>query len=84
LIEWLTKSPYKIDLIIIEGFKGLEYPSILCVKNLNEVEAQIDKKVKVISGIICKNGEKKDQVLNIPILDVEENFSEFLEIFDIQ
>jgi len=84
LIEWLTKSPYKIDLIIIEGFKDLEYPSILCIKNLNEVGDQINKKVKVISGIICKNRKKKDKVLNIPILEVEENFSEFLKIFDIQ
>jgi len=71
LIDWLKKSPYTIDLIIIEGFKDLEYPSILCVKKLNEIEGQIDKTVKVISGIICKNNKFKENISNIPILDIE-------------
>ena len=84
LIDWLRKSPYTIDLIIIEGFKDLEYPSILCVKNLNEIEAQIDDNVKVISGIICKNKNDKEKVSNVPILDIEYNFNDFLKIFNIK
>ena len=34
LIDWLEQGPFKIDLFLIEGFKNLNYPSILCVRNL--------------------------------------------------
>ncbi|MFX1275442.1 MAG: molybdopterin-guanine dinucleotide biosynthesis protein B [Promethearchaeota archaeon] len=84
LIEWLTRSPYKIDVIFIEGFKKLNYPSILCISDMEEIKAQIDDSVKVISGIICKKNTSKKQYINIPILDIVKNFSEFLDIFEIR
>ena len=84
LIDWLSKSPYRIDVILIEGFKGLHYPSILCASDMKEVETKIDNNVKIISGIISNRDNPINHYLDIPILDVEKEFSTFLDILGIR
>lgn len=86
LLEWIANGPYKIDLVFIEGFRNLNYPTILCLKNFEELTPQLTSNVKTISGLICsKNNYKKEEInLDTPILDIQRDFESFLEIFNIK
>ena len=84
LINWIVNSPFEIDLIFIEGFRDLDYPTILCIKDWEDLKPQLTENVKMVSGIICSkdtNGNKKTKQ-NIPIIDIQEDFEKFLEIFE--
>ena len=83
LINWLKKSPYKVDLIIIESFRDVSYPTILCVKELQEIEVQLNKNVKLISGLIALNKISKEREDQIPIFSIQQNFERFTNIFNI-
>ena len=83
LLKWIGSGPYKIDVVLIEGFRNLNYPTILCLKNWEELESQLTTNVKAISGVICSknfNGTKKIK-LDTPIINIQEDFEKFLEIF---
>lgn len=83
LINWLNKSPYKVNLIIIEGFRNVSYPTILCVKDLREIDAQLNRNVKLISGIITLNKVSEERESEIPIFSIQRNFERFTKIFNI-
>ena len=83
LINWLNKNPYKVDLIIIEGFRNVPYPTILCVKELQDVDAQLNKNVKLISGLITLNKVSEEREDQIPIFSIQEKFERFTKIFNI-
>ena len=83
LINWLNKSPYKVDLIIIEGFRNVSYPTILCVKELQDIEVQLNTNVKLISGLITLNKVSKEREPQIPIFSIQQNFERFTKIFNI-
>lgn len=83
LINWLDNGPFKIDLFFIEGFKSLDYPSILCVKDYDDIENQLNNNIKMISGLICTKNNEKTRVLKIPIVDIDKEFEKFLAIFRI-
>jgi molybdopterin-guanine dinucleotide biosynthesis protein B len=83
LINWLNENPYKVDLIIIEGFRNVSYPTILCVKELQDVDAQLNKNVKLISGLITQNKVSEEREDQIPIFSIQQNFERFTKIFNI-
>ncbi|MBY8979859.1 MAG: molybdopterin-guanine dinucleotide biosynthesis protein B [Candidatus Lokiarchaeota archaeon] len=83
LINWLNKSPYKVDLIIVEGFRDVSYPTILCVKELQDIDVQLNKNVKLISGLITLNKHRKEREDQIPIFSIQQNFERFTKIFNI-
>ena len=83
LINWLKKSPYKADLIIIEGFRNVSYPTILCVKELQDIEVQLSKNVKLISGLITLSKVSEERKSEIPIFSIQQNFDRFTKIFNI-
>ncbi len=83
LINWLNKSPYKVDLIIIEGFRNVSYPTILCVKELQDIDDQLNKSVKLISGLITINNFSEEREFQIPIFSIQQNFKRFTKIFNI-
>ena len=83
LINWLNKSPYKVDLIIIEGFRNVSYPTILCVKELQDIDEQLNKNVKLISGLITLNKFSEEREFQIPIFSIQQNFERFTKIFNI-
>jgi len=83
LINWLNKSPYKVDLIIIESFRDVSYPTILCVKELQEIDVQLNKNVKLISGLITLNKVSEEREDQIPIFSIQQNFERFTKIFKI-
>ncbi|MBY9016876.1 MAG: molybdopterin-guanine dinucleotide biosynthesis protein B [Candidatus Lokiarchaeota archaeon] len=83
LINWLNKSPYKVDLTIIEGFRNESYPTILCVKDLQDIETQLNKNVKLISGLITLNKFSEEREFQIPIFSIKQNFERFTKIFNI-
>ncbi|MFW9969576.1 MAG: molybdopterin-guanine dinucleotide biosynthesis protein B [Candidatus Odinarchaeota archaeon] len=83
LLKWLNSGPFKSDLTFTEGFRNLNNPTVLCVSDLNEIEVQLTENIKMISGIICSKKLIKKKVNNIPIIDVKNQFSEFLKLFDI-
>jgi len=83
LITWIDKSPYKVDLIIIEGFRDVSYPTILCVKELQDIEVQINKNVKLISGLIALNKYSEERKDQIPIFSIQQNFDRFSKMFNI-
>ncbi len=83
LIDWLNKSPFKVGLIIIEGFRDAPYPTILCVKEFKDIEVQLNKNVKLISGLIALNKPSKETEDQIPIFSIQQNFKRFTKIFNI-
>jgi len=83
LIDWLNKSPFKCDLIILEGFRNVSYPTILCVKKLQDIEDQLNDNVKLISGLITLNKFSEERELQIPIFSIQQNFDRFSKIFNI-
>lgn len=83
LLEWLSLGPFKSDLTFTEGFRNLKNPTVLCISELNEIEAQITENVKMISGVICSKKLIKERFKNIPIIDIKNQFSEFLKLFNI-
>jgi len=83
LIDWLNKSPFNVDLIIIEGFRDAPYPTILCVKEFKDIEVQLNKNVKLISGLIALNKISKEREDQIPIFSIQQNFKRFINKFNI-
>jgi len=83
LIDWLSKSPYKFDLIILEGFRNVSYPTILCVKEIQDIDDQLNNHVKLISGLITLNKFSEEKELQIPIFSIQQNFDRFSKIFNI-
>ena len=83
LINWLNKSPYKVDLIIIEGFRDVSYPTILCAKELQDIDVQLNKNVKLISGLIALNKLSEEREDQIPIFSIQQNFERFTKMFNI-
>jgi molybdopterin-guanine dinucleotide biosynthesis protein B len=84
LIKWLENGPFKVDLVFIEGFKNLTYPTILCVEKFSEIENQLGEEVKMISGRIMNSAIPEGHDLKLPMIDIEKEFEKFLEIFRIQ
>ncbi len=83
LINWLKVSPYKIDIVFTEGFRDSNYSTILCVKNLEEVNKQLNDNVKIISGLICLKNSDDIDYLKIPIIDIQKDFYKCLKILEI-
>ncbi|MFW9773127.1 MAG: molybdopterin-guanine dinucleotide biosynthesis protein B [Candidatus Thorarchaeota archaeon] len=83
ILKWLQKGPIKIDLLITEGLRNLDHPTILCVKNIDEIDPQLNSNVKIISGVICSNQEKPESYSNVPILDIEKDFKKFLKLLEV-
>ncbi|MFX0042537.1 MAG: molybdopterin-guanine dinucleotide biosynthesis protein B [Candidatus Hodarchaeota archaeon] len=84
IIDWLSKGPYKTDFIFTEGFRELNYPTVLCITNFDEVESQLTRNVKMISGAICLTMDNQKDYLNLPIINIEKEFKRFLKIFSIK
>jgi molybdopterin-guanine dinucleotide biosynthesis protein B len=84
LIKWIGKGPFKVDLVFIEGFKSLKYPTILCVEKFSDIKNQLGEDVKMISGLIFNNTIPEDHDLKLPMIDIEKDFEKFLEIFRIK
>ncbi len=83
LLKWLQTGSIKPDLIFTEGFRNLKNPTVLCVSDYNEAEEQLTENVKMVSGVICSAKNIKKRVFNIPIIDIESQFSIFLNLFNI-
>lgn len=83
LLNWVKNGPYKVDIIFTEGFRELYNPTVLCVSELNEIEEQLTKNVKMISGTISLEVLKEKEILNLPIIDIEKEFLKFVNIFTL-
>ena len=83
LFNWLENGPFKLDIVITEGFRNLNKPTDLCISNINEIEEQVTKIVKMVSGVICSKDLKDTEISDLPIIDIKSQFSKFLEIFEI-
>jgi molybdopterin-guanine dinucleotide biosynthesis protein B len=84
IIDWISKLLDDIDLVFFEGFRGLKVPGVLCAKNFEEIESQLNSNIKMISGLISNKIERETVVKKIPIINIESEFERFLEIFAIQ
>ncbi len=82
-INWIVEGPFKLDLLFIEGFRGLSYPSILCVQNTDNIQTQLSENVRMISGRITTQKKPIDNYLEIPVIDVNKNFEGFIKIFNL-
>lgn len=83
IVTWVQQGPIQLDILLTEGFRTLNHPTILCVSNLDEIEQQLNKNVKLISGVICSKNINTNTFSNLPILDIERNFFKFKDIFQI-
>ena len=86
LMNWIQFSPIKVNLIFLEGFRDLPYPTILCLKSWDDLEPQLNNRVKMISGLICsQNGYNNKKIRqNIDVVDIHEDFEKFLKIFKLR
>ena len=84
IIEWLLKGPFRIDLVFTEGFRSLEVPTIICLKELKELKPQYNDNIKMISGLICTKNRDETNEFNLPIIDIQTDFDEFVKIFKIK
>jgi len=82
-INWIVQGPFKLDLLFIEGFRGLLYPSILCVENTKNIQTQLSENVKMISGLITAQNKPLDHYFGIPGIDINKNFEVFVKIFNL-
>jgi len=80
LIEWINNGPFRVDIVFTEGFRELNIPSILCLKDIKEYEEQKNENIKIISGKISLIKQIKE-IENLPVLNIERSFKRFLEIF---
>lgn len=84
LIKWLDSGPNKLDMVITEGFRNLNQPTVLCVSDLKEIEEQMSKNVKMVSGVISSKDNSNNKISDLPIIDIKSQFSRFLDIFEIK
>jgi molybdopterin-guanine dinucleotide biosynthesis protein B len=85
LIKWLEVGPLKIDVVFTEGFRSLKAPTVLCVRNKDEIEEQINSNVRMISSKLSLSQEEKDRIkTDLPLINIKENFDYFLKIFNIK
>ncbi|NHJ24618.1 MAG: hypothetical protein EAX89_08585 [Candidatus Lokiarchaeota archaeon] len=83
IIEWIKKGPSRVDLIFLEGFRDIDYPTVLCVRDYKEIEHQLSDKVKMISWILPSKDQSPKEYNGIPLMDISKNFNDFLKIFEI-
>ena len=83
-INWVVQGPFKLDLLFIESFRNLPYPSILCVQNIEDIQPQLTDRVKMISGYITNRELKMDSFSGIPLIDINQNFVKFTKIFNLE
>jgi molybdopterin-guanine dinucleotide biosynthesis protein B len=84
IIELVMKLSDHIDLVFAEGFRDLKVPTILCVKNLEDINTQLNPNIKMISGLVSTKGRRKTDIQDLPIVNIKTEFDQFLEIFDIR
>ncbi len=84
LIEWISKGPFNIDVIFTEGFRNLNYPSVVCLKDLKEFESQKTNYIKTISGLVAVEDNHVKLYENLPIINIEKDFNKFLDIFNLK
>ena len=83
LIEWVESGPFKVDVIFIEGFRNVNYPTLLCIKTISEIEPQLNKNVLALSGIFLQTNSAMKNQMTLPVIDLKENFQDFLNVFNI-
>ncbi len=84
LLNWMETAPFKVDMCVTEGFRNLNYPTVLCVENPSQVDEQLTDNVLMISGIICNKSTGPIQLRgNLSCIDIEKEFKEFLKIFNL-
>ena len=85
LMNWIVNSPFVIDIIFIEGFRNLDYPTVLCIKKWEEFEPQLNDNVIMVSGLICSKNSNESKKIKpeIPIINIQKDFEKFLEIFKL-
>ncbi|MFW9946986.1 MAG: molybdopterin-guanine dinucleotide biosynthesis protein B [Candidatus Odinarchaeota archaeon] len=83
IIEWIDEGPLKTDILFIEGFRTLSFPTILCVNDLSEIKPQLTNQVKMISGLITTKTNEPQEEKGIPIININKDFNKFLNIFKI-
>jgi molybdopterin-guanine dinucleotide biosynthesis protein B len=84
LIEWLKIGPYKLDFILTEGFRNLGNPTVLCASNLEEIEEQLTKNIRMITGLISSKEPSISSFSSLPIIDIKKDFDKFMKIFNIK
>ncbi|MEJ2279915.1 MAG: molybdopterin-guanine dinucleotide biosynthesis protein B [Candidatus Lokiarchaeota archaeon] len=82
LINWIKKAPFKTDIIFFEGFRDLEIPTILCIKDENNIKSQLNTNVRALSGKIIINKEEKE-LMGYKLINIDKNFEEFVKLFNI-
>ena len=83
MIKWLQSGPLETDVFFLEGFRGLNFPTILCVEDSEGIKQQLTKNIKMISGMICSKKYEILDDLRIPIIDIVKEFTDFIKIFKI-
>ena len=83
LLEWISESPLQIDVVFLEGFRDINFPTILCVDTFEDIQSQINPHVKMISGKLLLEENEVPYFSNVPIIDIKKDFQKFLNLFEL-
>jgi molybdopterin-guanine dinucleotide biosynthesis protein B len=83
LIDWLKNGPNKLNVILTEGFRNLGNPTVLCISDFDEIEEQLTRNIRMITGVICSKDINRKSISNLPIIDIEKGFDKFIKLFGV-
>ena len=75
LISWIKRAPLKTDILFFEGFRDLDIPMILCLREEKDLEKQMNNNIRAISGKIIANNKQK-AISGYPLINIEKEKNE--------
>jgi len=71
---------FDTDYLILEGFRNIEIPKILCAKNEKEIQEDMQKSVFCIAGVVSTQLSK---YLNLPVVNAITDVSRIVDIVEV-
>jgi len=71
---------FDTDYLILEGFRNIAIPKILCAKNEKEIQEDMQKSVFCIAGVVSTQLSK---YLNLPVINAVTDVSRIVDIVEV-
>jgi molybdopterin-guanine dinucleotide biosynthesis protein B len=74
-------SHFNTDYLILEGFRNVTLPKILCAKNEREMQEDIQAGLFCISGVVST---QLSQYLNLPVINALTDVSRIVDLIEVK
>jgi molybdopterin-guanine dinucleotide biosynthesis protein B len=71
---------FDTDYLILEGFRNIDIPKILCAKNENDIQEDMQKSVFCIAGVVSTQLSK---YLNLPVVNAVTDVSRIVDLVEV-